>query len=186
MTGAEWDKIVAVITANWPHSHPPDESLAKWGHDLEDLPAAEVLAAVEALYRDGREHAPNGGQIRAKVAELGLAQVPEPDEAYALAMHAASSVGMQDGLDWLKERQPLVAAAAERFPWRALCMEPIADGTRRAQFRTIYAQVRERAEKAQRYAGLPEVRPRQLQPRSMKELARTALAELGPGGEEAA
>lgn len=181
MTSAEWDKIVALIAANWPHSLPPEESLSKWATDLADLPGSEVLAAVEALYRDGREFPPNGGQIRGKVAALAAAHIPEPDEAYALAMHAASSVGFDDGLDWLKERQPLVAAAAERFPWRALCREPMADGVRRAQFTKGYQAVRERAERDQRYAGLPAVRPRQLEPRPLAGAMAQAKAELDPG-----
>lgn len=175
MTADEWDKIVALITANWPHSMPPEEALAKWGNDLADCVVDEVYAAVEALYRDGREHAPNGGQIRAKIVELRMSQVPGPEDAYALAMHAASSVGFERGLDWLRERQPVVALAAERFPWRSLCLEPIDDGVRRGQFTKIFNAVLASVTQGERYEGLPgrsEGAPRRLSARPLGEIIR--------------
>lgn len=186
MTEAEWTKITAVMTANWPHQLPPPESLAKWGRDLAELPGPEVLAAVEAIYRDGKEFPPNGGQIRNKVLELRLGGEPGFEDAYALAIHAASSKGYEAGLDWLRERAPLVAAAAERYPWREFCLSKSADTTRRAQFKAIFEAMREKAEKGERYAGLPAPRPQRLAPRPMRELVADVAGELGPGEEKAA
>lgn len=76
MTDAEWARVVARITTNWPHSLPPEGALVKWRDDLRDLPAAEVEAAVEAIAADLERFPPNGHQIRAKLTELRL-DLPE-------------------------------------------------------------------------------------------------------------
>ena len=69
MTRSEWMEIAAMMAANWPHRPMPDAALAKYFADLKDFDAADVQAAAEALYRDGREFPPNGAQIRARLLE---------------------------------------------------------------------------------------------------------------------
>lgn len=76
MEREEWVDVVLRINANWPHQTVPDESLAKWYDDLRELEARDVIAAVEALYRDGREFPPNGGIVRRKAIQLA-ADAPE-------------------------------------------------------------------------------------------------------------
>jgi hypothetical protein len=72
MTGQEWDVIVALITANWPHSLPPNESFDKWGEELADLDGDQVYVAVETIARDGRDFPPYAGHIRREVTRLTL------------------------------------------------------------------------------------------------------------------
>ena len=60
------------LNAYWPHSDIGRAQLAAMWHTLGDIPLEQQLAALEALYRDGREHAPNGGQLRAKLVDLSL------------------------------------------------------------------------------------------------------------------
>lgn len=69
MTRGEWLEIAAMMAANWPHRPMPDASLAKFYADLKEFEAADVQAAVEALYRDGREFPPSGAQIRGRLLE---------------------------------------------------------------------------------------------------------------------
>jgi hypothetical protein len=70
MDRPEWDQIVALIAANWPNNPPPDLTIDKAYMDLQDLPAEQVLAAVETFNRDGESFPPNGGKIRQRVVEL--------------------------------------------------------------------------------------------------------------------
>jgi hypothetical protein len=72
MTQTEWIEVVQYIQAQWPHSPVPDESLAAWYGDVEDIPAGDVMAATRALARGGREFPPNGGIIRKKAVELAF------------------------------------------------------------------------------------------------------------------
>lgn len=191
MTRSEWWKQVAILQARWPHKPIPEQTAEIWFHDLADIPVEQVEAAILALYREGREWAPNGAQIRAKVAELGQDHL-DHGAAYDLAMRAASSKGFERGLDWLREQDETVALAAERFPWRSLCLEPLEDGTRRAQFREIYKLVVGEAKRDAAYAGLPSAGLRSLErrPRSMGEALERAVGapklELVEGEREAA
>lgn len=68
----EWAQIAATIQARWPNVVLPDVTLQQWGEDLQDLPADQVAATVEVIYREGREFAPNGGIVRARLVELLL------------------------------------------------------------------------------------------------------------------
>jgi hypothetical protein len=93
LTDTDWLTIEARITANWPHQLPPKVALAKWKTDLADLRREQVETAVEALYRDGREFPPNGGQIRAKVVELTIDAPDWADVKHYLAPPAKLADG---------------------------------------------------------------------------------------------
>ena len=151
MNGSEWNGIVAVLTANWPHSLPPDEALAKWGQDLAGEDPRDVLVAVESLYRDGREFAPNGAQISARIGELRRSD-PDAGEAWAIVNGCPYSVlvpSLPDEptseskvLAWIEERSPAAAEAARRFGLRDLAVRDLSnESTHRAQFRRIYEGV---------------------------------------------
>lgn len=187
MTRSEWFRQVAILQARWPHKPIPEQTAEIWFHDLADIPVEQVESAIMALYREGREWAPNGAQIRKKVAELG-ADRKDHGAAYELAMRAARTKGYAVGLDWLREQDRLVALAAERFPWREFCLEPIEDGTRRAQFREIYKLVAAEDERDAAYAGLPAAGLRGLErrPRSMGEVLRRAVGRPELSAVEAA
>lgn len=154
MKRSEWAKLAAVLQARWPNREIPPESIEIYFEDLAEFPARQVNAAITALYRDGREWAPNGAQIRQKVIELGVSLL-DHGAAYELAMKAASTGGGADyGLDWLEERDPVVAQAAGHYGWRDFCLGDTPDSVRRAQFREIYQQTAERAERQERYRGI--------------------------------
>ncbi len=181
MTEREWHQVVAVIAANWPHKPPPDESIEKWHRDLADLPGEQVLVAVEALYREGREFPPNGAQIRAKVAELRADDMSEGG-AWELVMRAVRRFGHMNeegALEWLGGEAPTVAEALRRFGYRDFCLWEGEHSHLRAQFRDVYkSTVRERARDAV-YAGLPDAGLRRLQrgPRHIGE----ALKQITEG-----
>ena len=144
MSPAEWDLVVAVLTANWPHQLPPDEALTKWGTDLAGEEGDDVLLAVETLYRDGREFPPNGAQIAAKIAELRRSD-PDVGEAWDLAKNRRPFSLIHEreqAMAWLEDRSPAVAEAVRRFGPDELAQVTVDDsGIARAQFRRIYEGV---------------------------------------------
>jgi hypothetical protein len=72
LTPQEWLQIAATIQARWPNVELPVATLEQWGNDLADLPADQVAATVDVLYREGREFAPNAGIVRKRLVELLL------------------------------------------------------------------------------------------------------------------
>lgn len=178
MTDQEWSGIIAVLTANWPHHLPPQSALAKWRRDVDHLPAEQVLTAVEALYRDGREFPPNGAQILAKVSELGRDD-PDHGEAWrlvydALAKHVPNWQAFYAALP------PAVAEAARRFGFESQAgFLKSEEATVRAQFRNIYKAVCEERRRDDGYAGLPSAGLRGLErgPRQLGEALKRALPE---------
>lgn len=153
MIKSEWFKIIAVLQARWPQRPIPTESAEVWFSDLEEYQAEDVAAAAEALYRDGREFAPNGAQIRNKLLEL-RSEPMDHSQAYALAMEAARK-GVDAGLDWLREQSPIAAQAAEAYGWWGFCKNgTIDEGTRRAHFRDVFKNLAAREERDQRYMGI--------------------------------
>lgn len=156
MTKTEWLKIAAVLQARWPNVPLKNSTLDVWFSDLEDLDAEQVNAAVSALGRDGREFAPNSGQIRNKLLELA-SDDGDWSSAYRLALEAATSHGGAEygGLTWLANQDSLAARAAESYGWRDFCLSEAPDTTRRAQFRDIYLEIKGSAERKARYQGIP-------------------------------
>lgn len=164
MNRDEWDELTVAILAYWPHKAIPDASFELWFRDLTEFPAGQVKAGIEALYRDGREWAPNGAQIRLKVLDLATDQL-DHGAAYELAMKAAGPMGgFTAGLDWLRQQNPVVAATVEHYGWRDFCLSDTPDATRRAQFRDIYRETAGSAERSDRYRGI--------QPAGLKALER--------------
>lgn len=154
MTAEEWEYLTVKVQAYWPNKPLSDESLELWFADLSEFEAEQVEAAIIALYRDGREWAPNGAQIRNKLLELRTDTI-DHGAAYELAMRAAGEGGgFENGLEWLRERDPLVALVAEQWPWREFCYSTADDTTRRAQFRDSYKNAVARRSKDQRYLGI--------------------------------
>lgn len=156
MTEDEWDEITVEVLALWPAKPISDKSFEIWFRDLSEFEGEQVHAAVIALYRDGREWAPNGAQIRNKLIEL-RSDSGDWSAAYRLACEAAQSHGGAEygGLSWLRDRDPLVAQVAEHYGWRDFCLSDAPDTTRRAQFRSIFEEVHGSAERHERYRGLP-------------------------------
>lgn len=76
MNFQDWLQIAATIQARWPNIELPPATLEEWGRDLADLPADQVAATVDVLYREGREFAPHSGIVRNRLVEL-LIDPPE-------------------------------------------------------------------------------------------------------------
>lgn len=171
----EWDEITVAILACWPNKEIPEKSFELWFHDLSEFEAEQVEAAVLAIYRDGREWAPNGAQIRLKLLDLR-----NDDEgwsrAYGLALEAATHHGGAEygGLTWLRGQDPLVARVVEHYGWREFCLSDAPDTTRRAQFRDMFLEVKGSADRHDRYRGLPSAGLKSLEaangPRKIGEL----------------
>lgn len=156
MTGDEWDILTVEILAYWPNREIPDKSFELWFNDLSEFEAEQVEAAIIALYRDGREWAPNGAQIRNKLIELRSVDGGW-DRAYRLAMEAATHHGGAEygGLTWLRGQDPVAADVAEAYGWRDFCLsDSTSDGTRRAHFRDMYGLRAGKAVERERYRGL--------------------------------
>jgi hypothetical protein len=180
MNRPEWIEVVKRYRANWPHAQIPDASIAKWYDDLAELPAEQVTAAVEAIYREGAEFPPNGAQVLAKVSEVERSD-PDHGEAWRLAMEAVRRFGSYEptaALEWLGERSAAVRVAVERIGYRELCHFNLADeATWRAQFREVYkAVVRSRKHDAA-YASMGGMDPRQLRGGKPKRIG-DVLAEI--------
>ena len=182
MSKAEWLKIATELQARWPHKPIPQESIAIWFDDLRDLEHAQVRTAVLAIYRDGREWAPNGAQIRAKVVDL-TRDDPSEGEAWQIAMTACKRFGasipqnIEDAMAWIAVSSPAVLFAVQRFGYRDLCLTENLD-TARAQFRDIYRAVRSRRDRDARYIGLPAAGMKGLEsgPRTIGEITRESIA----------
>lgn len=142
MTPSEWLEIAAVIRARWPHSRLPEETIVQWGADLEDLPAAHVVAALDVAYREGRDHPPHGGHLRRTVAELAVAAPEWADAQRAIAqilghssrlrrvVHELDAFTADEG-DGLYMRDDFAAAMAEAHPVVASFINRVGAGSLR-------------------------------------------------------
>lgn len=159
MTEQEWLQQLAILCLRWPQSADKinDQVADLWFLDLSEFESEQVEAAITAIYRDGREFAPNGAQIRNKLLELRTDDLGW-DRAYQLAMEAATSHGGAEygGLTWLRDQDPVAADVADAYGWRDFCLsDSTADGTRRAHFRQMYELRAGKAAERERYRGLP-------------------------------
>lgn len=155
MSPGEWVEIVRLIQANWPQQRIPRASLAKWYDDLHDLPAETVAAAVESIYRQGREWPPNGALILREVADQTVA-APEFGVAWAQILQAIRSYGchnQQRVLDALEN--PAVKELASLTSIRDIGMAPDGDTTLHAQARERYRSIVTRHHHKITHAGLP-------------------------------
>lgn len=114
MDESDWIGVVVGIRARWPHADLPDSTIAVWREAVKDLPVEQVMAAIEVIYRDGREFPPNGGQIRKKVMEL-RDDAPQWGEVWRWVrkaqMKAPAFAGDTDGRDpFLREKGHDLAA----------------------------------------------------------------------------
>ena len=179
MSKREWLEVVALMTANWPHSHIPDASMAKWYSDLESLDGAKVKVAMEAIYRDGAQFPPNGAQILAKISELSRDD-PDHGEAWRLAKKASLKADPKESFAWLLERSPTAAEAVRRMCGPCLTYQLDQESTVRAQFRDYYKAVVAERRRDDAYLGLPSAGLRGLE-RGPRKLGDALQRALPPG-----
>lgn len=185
MTRQEFvEQVVRRVTANWPHAPWPDVTLAKVYEDVHSLPVAQVLAAVETIYRDGRDFPPSGGAILRRLAEL-TDDAPDWGEAWAtLARALRHSVVYNPGKvrELVAQAHPAVCQFADEMGLRALAEVGEHDPGRFAQARERYLALVARRRRDLSYgglsaAGLPALERARRAPRQLG----AALGELGSG-----
>jgi hypothetical protein len=195
---SEWLRHTASIREHWPHSPLPDESITRWGSDLADLPSEQVGAAIEAFVREGREHAPNGGQIRNKVVELALAI---PEWPYVLQRLRAlltkseqlwvNGAPVNERREALAREAPIIREFVRTAGWEQVS-RGLDGGNEEARLRDKFAAFCERAKREALYRGLPSAGLRELrrieagQPKQIGEVVAEVAGELEAGEEAAA
>lgn len=179
MTEGEWMEVATEMQARWPQRELPEESLGIWFTDLRHLEAEEVRAGMLALYADGREWCPNGGQILAKVVELSQNQV-DHGEAWKLAKKASMKADQEKAFELLKEQSPAAAEAVRRLCGGLTLTYLLAEeSTVRAQFRDIFRNIVAAERRDDLYAGIPKAGLRGLDrgPRKLGDALQRALPE---------
>jgi hypothetical protein len=193
MRPSEWLEIVAVIRDRWPHSDLPEGTIEQWGRDVADLPAEQVAAAVEALYRDGVKFAPNAAQIRTRVVELALS-IPEWSYVLARLRHLLSKSeqrwidgeAVDERAGALADEAPLIREFVRSAGWDQVS-RGLDGGNEEARLREKFAAFCERAKREHLYRGIPSGGLRELRriesgrPRELGEVVREVAGELEPG-----
>jgi hypothetical protein len=183
MTDFEWRRIVVLLAENWPHQLQGEESLAKFRRDLDGFPVDQVLAAIETLYRDGREFPPNGGQILGRLAQL-YADPPDWFEALReirRALRKASDLIVEDDSDkgWRYEDERMTylerSAPFVRAFIRQIGIDTInlSDGNDEARLRQKYERFVARNHERLVYGGIA--------PAGLPKLERVVDGELVEG-----
>lgn len=153
MSRTGWVELVTEMQARWPNKEISDDSIAIWFDDLKHLPAEQVRAGIQALYRDGKEWCPNGAQILRKVSELDRDD-PDYGEAWKLAKKASLDGFPERGFEWLKEQSPAAAQAVRQMCGITLEYNLDEEATARAQFRDIYNSVVAARRRDDAYVGI--------------------------------
>jgi hypothetical protein len=180
MKRSEWIEAVALMRLNWPHAKVEKPVAEKWFADLQHLSAEQVMVAIEALYRDGREFPPNAAQILGKIIDLSRDQI-DHGEAWKLAKRAAIKADPKEAAAWLREQSPEAAEAVQRLCGSQLAYRHEDEPTVRAQFRDIFNNLVQAQRRDDAYAGLPSAGLRGLErgPRRLGDALKRAL----PAGE---
>lgn len=169
MNPQEWMNIAATIQARWPNVDLPVSTLQQWGEDLQDLPANQVHATLDVLYRDGREFAPNAGIIRKRLTELVLdppewgqvlEQLREIERTHEVRATGELIEG-EDGQDLALVDRPREQVLADAHPmvvafreYLASQISVAADGGDEARLREKWKEFRRTAERRMSYIGI--------------------------------
>jgi hypothetical protein len=180
LTDLEWRRVVKLLAENWSHQLQPESSLAKFRQELDEFSVAQVLVAVETLYRDGREFPPNAGHIRARLADLHFDAPPFYDALRMIrrAGHHPNDLIVEDDsekgwhhedrrMTFLEEKAPLLAGFVRAIGWDQIS---VGDGGDEARLRGKYEDFVRRAREAMIYRGLP--------PAGLRKLERVENGEL--------
>lgn len=162
MKRSEWLGIVQRLRASWPHSPLPDETIAVWWEEVEDLPADQVASALRTFIREGREFAPTGGMLRKRVTELAL-DAPEWGRALAsLERMADLPESMVAGgarthprSDALAASPPVIQHFVREHGWEQIRAGLYGDGSDEARLRDKWRTFVARTERDGTLVGLP-------------------------------
>lgn len=173
MTREEFANVLAYIEACWPRQPIRDEVAALWWTDLGQLDQGTLLAAVRALYRTGREFAPNSAHILGEIASQTIG-APPFGAAWSAITNAISAHGSRNTervLQRLTAVHPAVAELASEVGLRQLGLADEGDTTMHAQARERYAAILRRHHRQHTHGDLPSA--------ARRELSRPAPARAG-------
>ena len=200
MSDEEWDSCSDLLAKAW-----PDTPSSVWDGDMSGAycvllgqhPFAAVMTAIERVARRGDRYRPAAGVFLEQVLSAARPQLSTPAQAIALVQEGVRrAVGRNDGdqaakaarhqaaVDWIAERDPVVAAwAATRglVGWGSLATERLDDPDEGHKVRDrlrweVKEQLDQAAERIQR--GLPAVSAEQLQ---LRDGRRKGLRRAGGG-----
>lgn len=177
MTRAEWAVVMQRFAANWPRHPLPDLSAAKFYDDLKGYDAKVVTAAVEALFRAGREFPPTSAHVLDEIAAQTV-DAPPFREAWNLLLDGIRRHGCMNAeavVQHVASHAPVVAEWAARCDIREIGMSQEGDTTVYAQHRQHYETTVARARRAVTHLGLPAATVPELRP-GTRGLRRTGAA----------
>lgn len=185
MEREEWIEVVKLLRAYWPQAALPDETIAVWFVDVEELEHEQVRAALHAFAREGREFPPTGGMLRKKALELARPiGAGNWSKAIDLATWEVPSWNYhpEESLRTLQKLDPIAAETVLRFGIEEWGMRT-QDGAHwwQARFRDIYQEVAREFAERRELAGLKrDDDGRKLRHGPLRRLGER-LRELPPG-----
>lgn len=175
MNKREYATVCALLGALWPQHKWSVETIKAGERILLDLPADDVLAAVEMLAAEGERFAPNPGQVRKTAVEMATiaagSDMPDADEALGEVYEAIARVGHYGTPEWSHEA---IGATVDALGgWQeAVCHHENTEAFR-AHFLKLYA------------SAVTRRRRQQVAPESVRQLIATGLdLRLGRGDED--
>src|SRR4051812_18002297 len=122
MTDGEWADIDDMLSGWW-HQDWDEHRSAMYRLALNSYDPKTVGAVVHSFLVEGDAFRPSAAQVVARI--IGKPLIANPDEAWVLIERAIKRVGVsqydprfdeahQAAIDWLAERDPIVAAFAAR------------------------------------------------------------------------
>lgn len=166
MTGREWAPIQRALMRRWPGANWGEWARAgvvdQYLHDLDDLEAGQVAAAVAVLARDGREFPPTAGQIRRRAVELALDAPGWAECKLAIRRAMGFSERAYHGGRFRDERQaridrehPLIVGFVAHVGWEEAGRVCSGESAAEAQVRVKWEQFVDRHLEGGVLAGLP-------------------------------
>lgn len=145
MTDTQYLAVAGLVNALWPNASWARATMEAGTYILADLEFDATVAAVRQMAAEGREFAPNPGQVRAATVEFtGAATsegVPSQDRALAEVYEQIRRVGSYGTPEW---SHPAIADAVKALGgWMAACMDENPEAYR-AHFLRVYASVAQR------------------------------------------
>lgn len=122
MTVDEWSEIVDWIEVRFGHGWSPDQAVALY-QDHANKDASDVWQAIHRLYNEGRDFAPNGSVLAAKIREVRRENAMR--ERQGMGLPPPSGLWWsQYALETFGEQIPLAVAAERMHAAGEFCANP--------------------------------------------------------------
>jgi hypothetical protein len=149
---SEWKAYLGLLAMTWPREVPTESVRAFMRQQLDGLPDGAVLASLKSFIAEGREFAPNWGQVQARAREMTGERPPSFPEVLTEVLEQIRLTDRK--AQW---SSPAVALFVERMGWHELRWAPERDAFGWTQWATSAERVwRECVEHTQ--AGIAEPR----------------------------